>query len=335
MSTPSKDHVDGVLMVWGERYDWSPRFRKPRKPRNARGSMVRAASTGALSQSPATVRATLRAFARRSPQVMVKISGGGKAMGAIRAHMAYIARQGNLAVEDEQGQTYRGKDELKDLAETWQYAGEPVPEEGRYRESINIVLSMPAGTPPEAVRDAARDFAVEEFGDNHQYVMVLHEEGSDPASKAAKHPHVHLTVKARGFDGKRLNPRKADLRAWRERFAHYLRVRGIDAQATPRKMRLKRAKGSPYAAHAMKKHRDQEPRSAPGGRNETAKAKAEKNMKEMLGGYHDVAKVLASSPDVEDRKLALALIERLRDLAPGQGRGVEQNREIDRRGPSR
>ena len=59
-------------------------------------------------------------------------------------------------------------------------------------------------------------------------------------------------------------------------------------------------------------------------------------MKEMLGGYHGVAKALASSPNAEDRKLPLALIERLREVVPpGQGRGMTQNCEIDRRGPSR
>ena len=45
-------------------------------------------------------------------------------------------------------------------------------------------------------------------------------------------PHVHLTVKAESKHGKRLNPRKADLRRWREVFAEQLRERGIDAEAT-------------------------------------------------------------------------------------------------------
>jgi hypothetical protein len=51
------------------------------------------------------------------------------------------------------------------------------------------------------------------------------------------HPHVHLTVKMLGFDGKRLNPRKADLQAWRESFAQEMRDQGIDAEATPRSSR--------------------------------------------------------------------------------------------------
>ncbi len=51
------------------------------------------------------------------------------------------------------------------------------------------------------------------------------------------HPHVHLTVKMTGFDGKRLNPRKADLRNWREEFALAMRDQGVDAEATPRPSR--------------------------------------------------------------------------------------------------
>jgi len=46
-----------------------------------------------------------------------------------------------------------------------------------------------------------------------------------------------VTVKCLGFDGTRLNPRKADLQAWREGFADKLRDQGIDADATPRRAR--------------------------------------------------------------------------------------------------
>lgn len=37
-----------------------------------------------------------------------------------------------------------------------------------------------------------------------------------------------------GRDGERLNPRKADLQAWRDGFARALRDRGVEAEATPR-----------------------------------------------------------------------------------------------------
>ena len=91
--------------------------------------------------------------------------------------------------------------------------------------SLSIILSMPAGTDPGRVHDAARSFASTLFADRHPYVFALHTD--EP------HPHVHLTVRAMGRDGERLNPRKADLQLWRETFAAALRDRGVEAEADP------------------------------------------------------------------------------------------------------
>ena len=70
---------------------------------------------------------------------------------------------------------------------------------------------------------AAREFAKIELAE-HRYVMVLHDHQANP--------HVHLSVKAVSRHGQRLNPRKADLHRWREKFAERLRGWGIDAEAS-------------------------------------------------------------------------------------------------------
>ncbi|WP_354129497.1 relaxase/mobilization nuclease domain-containing protein [Bradyrhizobium sp. i1.15.2] len=106
---------------------------------------------------------------------------------------------------------------------------------------------MPAGTDAIAVKDSARAFAIETFGYNHDYVFVQHLDD--------KHPHVHLTVRSLGHDGKRLNPRNADLQAWRERFAGELRLRGIAAEATPRRTRGRVRKAARGAVLAMRKRK--------------------------------------------------------------------------------
>ena len=85
------------------------------------------------------------------------------------------------------------------------------------------MLSMPTGSRPEFVRQAAREFARAELSD-HRWLMVLHEHQANP--------HVHLSVRAESISGVRLNPRKADLHRWRETFAEKLRGLGIDAEAT-------------------------------------------------------------------------------------------------------
>jgi len=58
---------------------------------------------------------------------------------------------------------------------------------------------------------------------------------------------VHLTVRTLGSDGTRLNPRKADLEVWRQRFAQALRDRGVEAEASPRRARgvLRKAERTP------------------------------------------------------------------------------------------
>lgn len=91
------------------------------------------------------------------------------------------------------------------------------------------MLSMPPGTDRVAVKNAARAFAHEEFGERRDYVFAAHEDEA--------HPHVHIVVLARSRDGRRLNPRKVDLQRWRERFAQELRNHGVEANATPRRTR--------------------------------------------------------------------------------------------------
>jgi hypothetical protein len=92
-----------------------------------------------------------------------------------------------------------------------------------------LIFSMPAGTPPEKVHAAVKNFAREEFALKHRYVMALHTD--EP------HPHVHLLLKATSDEGQRLYIRKATLREWREGFAHHLRAVGVAANATPRHVR--------------------------------------------------------------------------------------------------
>jgi hypothetical protein len=208
--------VEGVLVQWGERLFY---------PRNR---IVRSAPTPRLSvsvgQRAATIRQHIRAtVVRRAPQVMVKVTGGGRGMAAIAAHFRYISKNGRLPFEDDRGVIREGKEALHDLAEQWRRGGSFIDETTLRREAFNIMLSMPHGTDPLVVQRAAREFARAELSD-HRYVMVLHDHQANP--------HVHISVRAESRHGERLNPRKADLQRWRETFAEKLRGWGIDAEAT-------------------------------------------------------------------------------------------------------
>jgi hypothetical protein len=176
--------------------------------------------------------------ARRTPEVMVKVSGGATTVQGALAHLKYIDREGGLTIETDQGESLRGADVEAGLAADWDLALLAAEARAPYRGNAgrkghklvhNVVLSMPAGTPPERLLAASRNFARERFALQHRYAIVLHTDQD--------HPHVHLVVKAVSEEGRRLNIRKATLRDWRRQFAAHLRAQGIPANATERAVR--------------------------------------------------------------------------------------------------
>ena len=180
----------------------------------------------------------LKAAALKHPEVMVKIpkriSGASKGMHGVRNHLDYISRNGQLELESHDGETLKGKSDYLKMAEEWKKLG--IPEEGKYREALNVVLSMPKGTNPETVKNAAREFAADQF-EGHQYLFTLHTD--------QPHPHVHICVLMRDEFGKRMNPRKNDLFEWRVRFAEKMREQGVPCAATRRQHRGISRKGDP------------------------------------------------------------------------------------------
>lgn len=179
---------------------------------------------------PETAKARLARVVGRAPEVMVKVTGRTKDVGHLRAHLEYISRNGELELETRDGAYIAGFNGVRDLSDDW--AGEGAFDREHRRNSnlsLSVVLSMPPGTDALAMRDAVRAFARSAFAEKWEYVFALHTD--------AKHPHVHLTLRTLADDGERLNPRKADLEAWRQTFARSLRERGVEAEATPRRAR--------------------------------------------------------------------------------------------------
>ncbi|MDQ2927884.1 MAG: conjugal transfer protein TraS, partial [Pseudomonadota bacterium] len=89
-------HVDGILVQWGERlfYPGNRIVRTRPTPR----------LSGSVGQRAAAIHRHIRAtVVRRAPQVMVKVTGGGRGMAAIAAHLRYISKSGRLPFEDDRG----------------------------------------------------------------------------------------------------------------------------------------------------------------------------------------------------------------------------------------
>ena len=229
----AREHDDQVA-YWAEKLFY-PVSLKGKVPKNDTISKKLGASTVKAFTSGARIRAQIARTTQRTPEVMVKITnrlGAGKGMAAIREHLSYISRNGKLELETDTGELISDKLSIMEYSHEWkaQVRGKTIPEVSKRREAFNIILSMPAGTPEKAVKDAARAFLEEEFGGKHRYCFTLHTDTDKP--------HVHACVLAAPvIKGKRLNPRKPDLQRWREGFAEQLRDIGIDANATPRRTR--------------------------------------------------------------------------------------------------
>lgn len=193
-------------------------------------------------------------IAQRTPEVMVKVSGGARGSRHVLEHLNYITRNGKLTAETSQGDKIEGRDAVRELRDVWQQ-GDAGHRRKNSRDTVNLVMSMPPGTDRDRLRDAVRTFAVRNFAADRPYVFVRHDDTS--------HPHCHLTLKAVGHDGRRLNPRKADLQAWRESFAACLRENGIAAEASPRRTRGIVRKGQKQAVlHAKRDHRSRVAKAA-------------------------------------------------------------------------
>ncbi len=175
----------------------------------------------------------------RTPEVMLKvINKGSSSSKAVQGHLGYIGRKGDVELESDDGEILQGEHVANTLKDEWNL--DLIETRGKVNLTPNkpkqpprlvykLIFSMPAGTPPEKVQAAVRNFAREEFGLKHRYVMALHTD--EP------HPHVHVLIKATSNEGQRLYIKKATLREWREGFASHLRALGVAANATPRYVR--------------------------------------------------------------------------------------------------
>lgn len=205
-----------------------------RLPQTARGRDTRLGTRSGPDHPPSlspAAKARLSRIVRRTPEVMVKITGRSRGIVHLKQHLDYITRNGRLLAELQDGTKIENRADLRALHDDW-LAANALTERSRPNpnaaQSVGVILSMPAGTPPDRLHEAARTWAREILG-NHDWLLVRHDDRD--------HPHVHVTARAVDHDGRRLIAGPADLQRWRETFARELRRLGIEAEATPRKAR--------------------------------------------------------------------------------------------------
>jgi hypothetical protein len=305
-------------------------------------SYGRAGSGRRMYLSPAQI-ALIHRTVTRTPEVMIKVTGGaGSSTGrGVVAHFNYIGRGGDLEIETDDGERLVGKNAGQQLIRDWDL---DMDEEGQRTDLFafnrrkpprlvhKIIFSMPAGTPPKKVLAAVNDFAREEFGGKHRYAMVLHTD--EP------HPHVHVVVKAVSEAGVRLNISRETLQHWRREFARQLRARGVEANATERRVRgqsrvpkldsIFRAARRGESSHMAKRVRDVVSELKAGSLDQSGAARLQRTRLEIVRGWHAVRDVLAAEgrqqladqvsrfvsqmppPRTDKQWLAADLIERVR-----------------------
>ena len=292
---------------------------------------------------------------RGTPEVMIKmLNQGGRDLGSVARHLKYLDRDGELEIETDDSDPLKGKGATAALIDDWDLALDakrPPTADHKPRQAAKqpklvhkMIFSMPAGTPPKKVLAAVKDFAREEFGAKHRYAMVLHTD--EP------HPHVHMVVKAMGYDGTRLNIRKATLREWRRQFARHLREHGVAANATARAVRgvtnprktdgIYRAERRRDSTHWRQRTDAVARAMTPDGeiRPERRKARLLETRRRVMQGWTEVADdlvrhghaELASAVREFVKQLPAVRTERewIRDRLLEQTRGCERAQYVDR-----
>ena len=157
------------------------------------------------------------------PQAVLKVSSYSHGQSRAGAHLDYIGRKGDLHVEDPQGNRLEDPEEFNERMNEWALDFDTRKDS---RDTVNIILSAPEKSELGAVENSVRDFAKKTFGNSNDYLFAIHND--------TEHPHGHLMVKMRGYDGEKLNPGRKDLRDWRTAFSESLREHGVEVDASTR-----------------------------------------------------------------------------------------------------
>ena len=169
---------------------------------------------------------------KKQTEVVVKITGSSTNLDALKEHLRYITRHGKLESTNSDFNTYNGKDDLKNLFNSFNENFQiPTKSELRdnalkeQREVLHFMFSMKdyeqAST--KQIKEAAQK-TISEIYPNNYFVIAMHNDTDNP--------HCHLALKVKDNFGKRINPKKSDLAKIRLTFARELRALNVEAKAT-------------------------------------------------------------------------------------------------------
>ena len=157
-------------------------------------------------------------------QAIVKVTSYGKGTNKILNHLAYISRNFDLPIEDQDRSLLTKREEVIDLLSSWNSIYFDNRKNGR--DTVHMVFSAPPGTSRDVFKQLTKEFLNDEYGGAHDYLFVPHND--------TEHPHIHSVICLRSVEGKKLDPRKEYLNQLRKRFAEKCREQGIYVEASRR-----------------------------------------------------------------------------------------------------
>lgn len=163
----------------------------------------------------------------------------------------YIARHGDLEVQDQNGNLLKGKSEYRKVLYEWKLQSEMGDGVAKRGHARRIILSMPRGTDEEKFKTACTQWAKDMLA-GYDYLVAFHLPSND---KKTGQPHCHVLLRTKNKEGKRIHLDNGELGAMREHFAACLLKEGIEANATRRWSRGKTEKAITQAEHHTLKNR--------------------------------------------------------------------------------
>lgn len=157
-------------------------------------------------------------------QAILKVTSYGKGVNKILQHIAYITRNFDLPLEDQDQSLLKSSNDASDLLSSWQSIY--FDKKANSRDTVHLVFSAPPGTCRNTFKELTREFLSEQYEGEHDYLFVQHDD--------TEHPHIHSVICLRSINGQKLDPRKKYLHELRKQFAEKCRDNGIMLDSSKR-----------------------------------------------------------------------------------------------------
>lgn len=332
-----------------------PPIFKRTKGKVARIQLSSQGSDGLKPSSLLTAKEKAWGVVQKKPEVMLKFGKADvKSFTHIQEIANYLARNGKIQLEDQNGNIYEDKKQYTALLRTWQEI-QGIPEtKSKRSHARRFILSMPAGTNEQKFAAACREWAKSNLYD-FDYLLAFHNPSNDLRTGQ---PHCHVLIRNLSREGKRLHIDNMRRDAMRESFAACLSRHGIKANATSRWVRGRTEKGLKQPEfHAAKRFQSEKERARAFAIDKKRKlkqlktfsnrqkeiqnhlerntdipdhpgiTKAKKRRKQLQDTVRKTVQELSASPDSNDRKLAESMQAYYSNLGLVESRQQRELRE--------